>query len=112
MPLNLKLAVMQDVGNWQNTAEIEVVDAKTDVSATRNELTTSGFGLLHLRTSYTWKQARLDVGIENVFDRFYNYPLDGAYLGQGKTMPATAVAWGTPVPGPGRSIYAGVNIKF
>ncbi|MDZ7661927.1 TonB-dependent receptor [Thiohalophilus sp.] len=112
MPLNARLAVVQQKGAWQNTVEVELVDSKEDVSATRNEMQTESYGLLHLRSSYTWKQARFDVGIENVFDEFYNHPLGGAYLGEGKTMSGSDVAWGTPVPGMGRSIYAGVNIKF
>lgn len=112
MPLNAKLAVVQRTGHWRNTAEVELVAEKTDVSATRNEMETAGYGLLHLRSSYSWKQARFDVGIENVLDRFYNHPLGGTYLGEGKTMSGDDVAWGTPVPGMGRSIYAGVNIKF
>ena len=112
MPLNAKLAVVQRVGSWTNTAEVQVVDAKDDVSQIRNEMKTAGYGLLNLRSSYAWKQARFDVGVENVFDRFYNHPLGGAYVGEGKTMSGTGVAWGTTVPGMGRSIYAGVSVKF
>jgi iron complex outermembrane receptor protein len=114
MPLNIKMALVQHKGSWTNTAEVELVDDKEDVSETRNEIETEAYGLLHLRSSYSWKQARFDVGIENVFDKFYNHPLGGAYTGQGATMPPRAglVPWGVSVPGMGRSIYAGVNIKF
>jgi iron complex outermembrane receptor protein len=112
MPLNAKLAVMQHLNNWTNTVELELVDEKDEVSWERNELETSGYGLLHLRSSYEWKQVSIDVGVENLLDKFYNDPLGGAYLGQGKTMPGTAVAWGVPVPGMGRSVYAGVKYKF
>lgn len=112
MPLNVKLALAQRVGRWTNTAEVQLVDAKRDVSAVRNELKTAGYGLLNLRSSYAWKQARIDVGVENVFDRFYNHPLGGAYVGQGKTMSATDVPWGIAVPGMGRSIYTALNVTF
>jgi iron complex outermembrane receptor protein len=112
MPLNVKLAGVQNKGDWTNTAEVDLVDEKKDVSEVRNELETEAYGLLHLRSSYLWKQARFDVGVENALDKFYNHPLGGAYVGQGKTMTATDVPWGVPVPGMGRSIYAGVNIKF
>ncbi len=112
MPLNVRLAVEQRLGGWSNIAEVELVKAKTDVSATRNEVETSGYGLFHLRSSYEWKQVRFDVGVENVFDRFYNHPLGGAYLGQGKTMSGTDVPWGVTVPGMGRSIYTGLTFKF
>lgn len=116
MPLNAKLSVTQSLGRWTNIAEVHLVDAKSDVSDIRNEIETPGYALLNLRTSYAWKQVRLDLGIENVFDRLYYHPLGGAYVGQGITMPPMAVAgsptWGTAVPGMGRSIYAGVNVQF
>jgi iron complex outermembrane receptor protein len=112
MPLNAKLAVVQQRNGWTNTAEVEVVTDKKDVSQVRNELETKGYELLHLRSSHAWQGARIDFGIENVFDKFYNHPLGGAYLGQGKTMSGTDVPWGVSVPGMGRSIYVGMNFKF
>lgn len=113
MPVNAKLALEQHLSsNWTNTLEVEVVGDKTDVSSTRNELETKAYNLLHLRSSYKWKQVRLDFGIENVLDELYDHPLGGAYTGQGKTMSGTDVPWGVSVPGMGRSIYAGVNVKF
>ena len=72
---------------------------------------TAGYGLVNLRGSYEWKNVRLDIGVENLLDKFYQHPLGGAYVGQGATM-GTAVPWGTPVPGMGRSLYAGVTVKF
>ena len=72
----------------------------------------SGYGLVHLRSSYEWRQLRFDIGVENLFDKFYDDPLGGAYLGQGKTMSGTGVPWGVAVPGMGRSVYAGVSYMF
>ncbi|WP_310447346.1 TonB-dependent receptor plug domain-containing protein [Thiobacillus sp.] len=116
MPLNATLSVTQTLGGWTNIAELQMVDAKTEVSAIRNEVETPGYSLLNLRSSYAWETVRLDVGIENVFDTLYFYPLGGAYVGQGITMPpgvgAGRPAWGTTVPGMGRSIYAGLSVKF
>ena len=117
MPLNARLSLTQRLGGWTNLAEVHLVDAKSDVSAIRNEIETPGYALLNLRSSYAWKKARLDVGIDNVFDRLYYYPLGGAYVGQGVTMPPNQTysgvpVWGTAVPGMGRSIYAGVNVQF
>lgn len=111
MPLNLKLAVEQRLGNWTNTVEAKLVDAKTQVQAVRKELRTAGYGLLNLYSSYEWKQVRFDLGVENVLNKFYADPLGGAYVGQGATM-GTGVPYGTAVPGMGRSINAGVTVKF
>ena len=112
MPLNAKLAVVHHLKNWTNTVELELVDEKDEVSWERNELETSGYGLVHLRSSYEWKQVRVDVGVENLLDKFYDDPLGGAYLGQGKTMSRNDVDWGVSVPGMGRSVYTGVNYTF
>jgi iron complex outermembrane receptor protein len=116
MPLNAKLAVTQKLGAWRNTVEGEFVAAKNDVSAVRNEIATAGYGLIHLRSRYEQKGYSIDFGIENLFDRSYALPLGGAYTGQGTTMTNPALPnypqWGTAVPGPGRSVYAGLNVKF
>jgi len=111
MPLNAKLAVEQQLGNWTNTLQLKLVDSKTRTEAVRQELRTGGYGLLNLYSSYEWKQARFDFGIENLLNKFYLDPLGGAYLGQGATM-GTGVAYGTGVPGMGRSINAGMTVKF
>ncbi len=116
MPLNASLALSQELGPWTNTLEAEFVAAKDQVSEVRNEMKTSGYGLLNLRSRYQEKTWSLEAGIENLFDRSYDLPLGGAYLGQGTTMTIPPYPnepqWGTPVPGPGRSFYAAVALKF
>ncbi len=122
MPLNGKLALTQKRGAWSQTLEGVFVAGKEDRSSMRNEMRTDGFSLFNWRASYEWKQARIDFGIENLFDRRHDQPLGGAYLGQGTTMAAISAStsspygvipdWGTPVPGPGRSLYVGVNYSF
>jgi iron complex outermembrane receptor protein len=124
MPLNTKLTLGHEHAAWSNALEVVGVRAKTVVSDARNEVKTPGFGLVHLRASYSWKQARFDFGIENLFDKFYYQPTGGAYTGQGATMSlnreagtigtngGTASYWGTAVPGMGRSFYAGLTVKL
>ena len=106
MPLNTRLALVQQLGSWSNTLETQLVDAKTHVSRVRDEQTTGGYGLLNLRSSYDWQQARLDFSIENLLDRNYALPLGGAYVGQ---RPMT---YGTPVPGMGRSVNLALTVRF
>ena len=116
MPLNAQLALTHKAGGWDNRLELVAVKAKTDVSSVRNEVHTAGYGLVHLRGSYSWKTVRLDFGIENLFDRLYGLPTGGAYTGQGTTMANPMLPnypqWGTAVPGMGRTLYTGVNVKF
>ena len=116
MPLNAKLGLTHTYGRWRNAVEGELVARKDNVSAVRNETETPGYGLVHLRARYEEKRYSVDFGVENLFDRFYSLPLGGAYVGQGTTMTNPALPnypqWGTPVPGPGRSFYAGVNVRL
>jgi iron complex outermembrane receptor protein len=116
MPLNVKLALTHKLEGWDNSLELLMVQAKDTVSGVRNEIKTPGYSLVNLRTSYAWKQVRLDLGVENLFDKFYYLPTSGAYTGQGTTMTNPALPnypqWGTAVPGMGRSVYVGVNFKF
>ncbi len=111
MPLNAKLALEHQRGAWKNHLELKMVAAKDRVQAIRNELKTSGFSLVNFYTSYDWKQARLDFGIENVFDKQYYDPLGGAYLGQGATM-GVGVRHGIQVPGMGRSVNLGLTLFY
>ncbi|MCG6861981.1 MAG: TonB-dependent receptor plug domain-containing protein [Chromatiaceae bacterium] len=116
MPLNAKLSLTQELGPWRNTLEGELVATKNDVSQVRNEIRTAGYGLVHLRSRYERKTWSAELGIENLFDRFYDLPLGGAYVGQGTTMTIppepNEPQWGTPVPGTGRSFYAAVTVRF
>ncbi len=112
MPLNLKLAVTQQWGRLTNTVEFQAVAAKTKVSQVRNEVPTAAYQLLNLRSSFEWTNARLDVGIENVLNRFYSLPLGGAYLGQGPSMTTNGIPWGVSVPGMGRSIQVALSMTY
>ena len=118
MPLNAQLTLSHALGAWSGALEWLAVSAKDHTSAVRNEIQTAGYSLLNLRTSVTWHSLRFDLGVDNLFDRSYDLPLGGAYLGQGRTMainpPPTdgTIGWGVAVPGMGRSLYAGVTVSF
>lgn len=118
MPLNAKLTLIHKFDNWDNAVELLMVQEKDRLSDARNEMRTPGYSLVNLRSSYSWKQARVDFGIENLFDREYALPLGGAYVGQGTTMTTATVPtgsvplWGTPVPGMGRSINVALTLKY
>jgi iron complex outermembrane receptor protein len=114
MPLNARVALIQKIGSWTNALEGHFVTAKEDVSTVRNEMKTGGYSLFNLRATYEDKKYRFSAGVDNLFDKFYALPQGGAYLGQGTTMSMNNAnsAWGTPVPGMGRSFNVGVNVKF
>jgi iron complex outermembrane receptor protein len=106
MPFNAKLAADHRLGQWSNTLEFQLVAAKDDVQRVRNEVKTAGYGLVNLRTSYQWTKFRIDAGVENLFDKNYDLPLGGAYLGERPML------WGIPVAGMGRNFYLGATLQF
>lgn len=114
MPLNARLSLEHRLGNWTNTIEEVLVGAKDQVSRVRNEMKTAGYGLLNLRTSFDTKRYRIDIGLENALDKQYALPLGGAYIGQGTTMSLNGAGapYGVAVPGMGRSLYAGLDVRF
>lgn len=112
MPLNAKLTLTQKFGGWDNQVEWVGVTSKDQVSGVRNEIKTPGYSLVNLRGSYSWSRARLDFGVENLFDKMYYLPLGGAYVGQGTTMGITSVPWGIAVPGMGRSLNTSLTFNF
>jgi len=118
MPLNAKLTLTHNYDRWDSALELQMVKNKDNVSDMRNEIKTPGYSLVNLRTSYSWKQARLDFGIENLFDKAYSLPLGGAYVGQGTTMTTALVPtgsvplWGTAVSGMGRSVNVGLTLNY
>lgn len=111
MPLNTTFTLAQNDGGWNNAVQLKLVDAKDNVQSVRNEIETSGFALVNFYSSYRWKAVRLDFAIENLFDRYYENPLGGVYLGQGQTM-HQAIPYGLVVPGMGRSINFGLTLDL
>lgn len=117
MPFNTKLTLNHTLSGWHNAVEMQFVDRKDDVQSVRNETQTPAYILLNARTGYEWGKIRLDVGVDNVLDKQYFYPLAGAYLGDRFGMnptgaPGTTVPYGRNVAGMGRSVYVGFNIKY
>jgi len=112
MPENIRLTLEHKFGGLTTAAELLAVAAKQRVSQVRNEIATPGYGLANLRASYAWQQARLDLAVDNLFNRFYFAPLGGAYMGQGRSMTSAGIPWGTAVPGAGRSINLSLSVWF
>lgn len=112
MPLNGRFSLQHVLGGWTSTAEVQLVSAKTHVSQVRNETQTDGYGLLNLRTSYSNKFMRVDLGLDNALNKLYFSPLGGAYLGQGFSMTSGFIPWGVNLPGMGRSANVAVTFFY
>jgi iron complex outermembrane receptor protein len=75
------------------------------VSAYNQELPTSDYGVVNLRTRWQASKAlRLTAGVENLFDRTYYDHLGGI-----NRVTLSSVAIGGQLPGMGRSLYVGME---
>jgi iron complex outermembrane receptor protein len=110
LPLNARLALEQKVSGWTNAIEWQLVARKSRVDPLRYEPKTGGYGLVNLRTGYEWKFVRVDLGVTNLFNKFYYLPLGGVnfddYLASGWMGKIG------PLAAPGRSFDARVTVTF
>jgi iron complex outermembrane recepter protein len=110
MPINAQVTLRHRLGAWSNSVEVIAVARKSQVNDLRNEPVTPGYALVNVRTSYEWENIRVDLGVANLLDQLYYAPLGGAdwtgYKAAGQTGDID------PVAGQGRSINAGVTVRF
>jgi len=111
MPLNLMVSFNQKLSQWTNRIESTVVNKKHKISGVRNELKTPGHVLFNLASNYQFERARLNLSVNNIFNKLYYAPLGGSYTGQGATM-STGILNDKGVPGMGRSYNIGLIINF
>jgi iron complex outermembrane recepter protein len=107
MPLNASLTLEEIYGAWAGHVELKGAARKSSVDDLRNEPETPAYFLVNLGSSYTWKNIRIDAGVDNLFDRSYDAPLGGMSLGD---YDATGTL--RPVPGEGRSLNIGLTLSL
>ncbi|NTW49747.1 MAG: TonB-dependent receptor [Chlorobiales bacterium] len=110
MPLNGLLALEQTLDGWSNAVELQLVGKKTEVDPLRYEAQTPGYALVNLRAAYQWKGLRIDLGITNLFDKFYDLPLGG--VNYDKILHDRRKGIVESVPGQGRSLNIGITQSF
>ncbi|MDR3498899.1 MAG: TonB-dependent receptor plug domain-containing protein [Parvibaculum sp.] len=107
MPLNAALTLEEAYQNWAGHVQLQGVARKSAVDDLRSEPTTPAYALVNLGGSYSWANVRLDLGVDNLFDKAYDAPLGGQSLGD---QSATGVL--RPVPGLGRSLNLGLTLSL
>ena len=110
MPLNARINLDETIQGWTAGLEVQLVDRKSDVDPLRFEQRTPGYALLNLHLGYQRRHMRIDVGSNNLLDKYYYLPLGGVnfddYLASGWSGQIR------PLTGPGRSFYAGLTVPF
>jgi iron complex outermembrane receptor protein len=113
MPFNIKLGLDHELAGWKSAFEMQFVGVKDYVQAIRNELTTPSYILLNAKTGYQWKNLSIDVGLDNILDKQYYYPVSGVYIGDQNAMTLASSRPNTQnLPGLGRSVYVGVTVNY
>ncbi|RXK80672.1 TonB-dependent receptor [Chlorobaculum sp. 24CR] len=110
MPLNARVALEQKLSAFTNTLEMQLVSTKSETDPLRFEPQTSGYVLVNLGSSYEYKNLRIDVGVTNLFDKFYYLPLGG--INYDDFLASKKSTEFEPLAGAGRSFNIGFTQKF
>lgn len=107
-PLRGLASLVYQYDGWEAGVECEWAAAQNRVARGQNEPTTPGYGLVHLRVARELSHGvRVEVGVENVFDKRY-----ADHLGGVNRVAQSDVPVGGRIPGAGRFFYTGVNWNF
>jgi iron complex outermembrane receptor protein len=107
-PLNGRATLSYRRDDWWAAAEGVAYARQDKVSATNDELATSGYGLLNLRAGLSLGQSlSLSAGVENLLDREYADHLAGINRVAGSDVPP-----GVRLPGIGRSFFLALNWRY
>ncbi|MEQ1668838.1 MAG: TonB-dependent receptor, partial [Sulfuriferula sp.] len=107
-PLSARLYGEQQLGKWTNRVELNMAQRQNDVAVYNNELPTSGYAVMNLRTRWQAdKSWRVSAGVENVFDALYYDHLVGI-----NRVANSVIAVGGQLPGMGRSAYLSVDYTW
>jgi iron complex outermembrane receptor protein len=112
-PLEARLTAAYDSGPWTAQAQWRLVAAQRRVALGQGNVVgqdfgpSAGFGALSLNASYAFtKQAKLVLGVDNLFNKTYSEHLNMAG-NAGFGFPGHA-----PVNAPGRAWWVRLNVKF
>jgi iron complex outermembrane receptor protein len=107
MPLNASVTLEEVYDAWTGRVQLQGAARKSSVDDLRGEPVTPAYLLVNLGGSYSWKNIRVDLGVDNLFDKAYDAPLGGMSLGD---YVATGVL--RPAPGLGRSLNLGLTLSL
>jgi len=107
MPMNLRLAIDEDVKGLSAGVGSELVDRKSRLDPNRMELLTPGYSLFNVHAVYKTKFVQGGFRVDNLFNRLYELPLGGNNLDI-----YNATGGMTSVTGRGRSLAVNLTATF
>jgi iron complex outermembrane receptor protein len=108
-PLQTKLALQQQLGDWQNSLSWLWVASKDRVDEQRLENTTDSYTLLNLSSSIQWQDATMTIAVKNLLDEYYQLPLGGISIAEYKADNSNGFQ---QIAGAGRSLELNVSYAF
>lgn len=112
MPLNARVGIERRRGAWSSRLDWQIVAAKHEIDAIREELPTAGYSLANIEADYTWRAVTIRASIANLLDRRFALPLGGVDFYRYNNLATVPPDRLVPAPGSGRSVNVGVTIQF
>lgn len=107
-PANGRVALTWDMPRWSVSVEGQATAKQSKVSTSNSEARTGGHFLVNLSGHWLVREGlRLDVGVENLFDRYYEEHLAGY-----NRNATSIIGVGKRLPGTGRSAFARLRWAF
>ena len=107
-PANGRVALTWEMPRWSVSVEGQATARQNKVARSNNEARTGGHFLVNLSGHWLVREGlRLDLGVENLFDRYYEEHLAGYNRNSG-----SIIAVGKRLPGTGRSAFARLRLAF
>jgi iron complex outermembrane receptor protein len=110
MPLNVRLALDEELRRWTAGFAVQGVGRKSKVDPHRYEQVTPGYAILNAHSGYQRGHLSIGVAADNLFNKSYELPLGGVnfddFMANGRAGQIK------PLTGRGRSLYAGLTAQF
>lgn len=107
-PANGRVALTWDMPRWSVSVEGQATARQNKVAASNSEARTGGHFLVNLSGHWLVREGlRLDLGVENLFDRYYEEHLAGY-----NRNASSIIGVGKRLPGTGRSAFARLRWAF
>ncbi|QTH62756.1 TonB-dependent receptor [Psychrosphaera ytuae] len=108
----LQMTVFYLFDEWQLALQQTLVAGQNKVSELNGEQSSSGYSLTNLYALKQVDKIEFKVGIDNLFDNFYQDHLSGRYRPMLNPSNSTSIEQGEIIPGMGRNIYASITWYF
>jgi iron complex outermembrane receptor protein len=110
MPLNLRVAIDEELKGWTAGLGVQAVDRKSNVDPHRFEQPTPGYALFNLHTGYQRGSLRASAAADNLLNKNYELPLGGVNFDD--FMASMWMSEIKPLTGRGRSATASLSVQF